>query len=605
MDSFYSEAWMRAAQNRWTILVVGVTMTVTLGCRGSKPFGRFVQVTKESQHDDIQVDTPNQRLATAKPRVETEVTVTTQVDGSPYNDRYINSRPVDPSTTASKTTAPTYVERTSSSISDLPTEAADKLQLPRSPAVDRVAATRKRASERPEVRQVADLSSTITDLPAKPQPSSTSVSSRTEPKTKSSSRTTPMNNESVAPEHSELLAAFSDYPPEVQREALRRLVAATSRSAEKTTQPSSLDSVLTRNLQYLPELPASNPNRGDEAPVRLASNEQRDSHRRDVAESTRRPNADSIRKEKTPVRTESQAAIASLTDEPSGRVTDLDVAELEPVVVQSISDASDDIKSPVQPASASRSIGDDSMVARAAVVGEVDEDTQSLYESLLAQLAKAPAGETESARASRMIKLRHLMVLSGNLDAAVEQIEGMPEAEQEFLRHQLLGLWTMVDPDGHPVPSRRITTALPQLREAAKFAAAATDSLELRSLAFCTEIESYGQIKTFSGNRFSAGQQVILYCEIENFTANKNADGYETHLQGSYDVYNAKNERIVSQVLPADKQVSANYLRDYFIAYQMNLPAQLDPGTYRLQMTMEDVHGKKYGQSSIPFEVAK
>jgi hypothetical protein len=56
-------------------------------------------------------------------------------------------------------------------------------------------------------------------------------------------------------------------------------------------------------------------------------------------------------------------------------------------------------------------------------------------------------------------------------------------------------------------------------------------------------------------------------------------------------------------LLPADQQVSANYLRDYFIAYQMHLPEQLRKGKYRLQLTMEDVNGKKYGQSSIPVEI--
>lgn len=197
------------------------------------------------------------------------------------------------------------------------------------------------------------------------------------------------------------------------------------------------------------------------------------------------------------------------------------------------------------------------------------------------------------------------MVLSGDPDAAVEQIEGMSEPEQEYLRHQLLGLWMMIDPQGHPVPSRRFTTALPQIREAAKFAAAATDSLDIRSLAFCTEIESYGQIKTFPGNRFDAGQQVILYCEIENFTVKKTDQGFETNLQGSYELYNSENEKVINQVLPADNQVSTNYLRDYFIAYQMHLPKQLKPGTYRLQLTMEDIGGKKYGQSSIPLEIIR
>jgi hypothetical protein len=155
------------------------------------------------------------------------------------------------------------------------------------------------------------------------------------------------------------------------------------------------------------------------------------------------------------------------------------------------------------------------------------------------------------------------------------------------------------------VAGRRFSSALPELREATKYLAAATDSLEVKSLSFCTEIEAYGQVKTFSGNRFEAGQQVILYCEVDNFSVATVDDGFETHLQGSYDVYNEGGEKVISQLLPADRQVASNYLRDYFIAYQMNLPKQLSPGTYRLQLTMEDVTGKKYGQASIPFEIAE
>lgn len=238
------------------------------------------------------------------------------------------------------------------------------------------------------------------------------------------------------------------------------------------------------------------------------------------------------------------------------------------------------------------------------LLSELSEDV--LYDALAQQLSKTPAVEEPAERTARLIRLRHLMVLSGDPDAAVEKISGLSDSEQEFLRHQLLGLWTIIDPDGHPTsPSRRFTSAVPQIREAAKFAAAATDALEVRALAFCTDIQSYGQFKRFEGNRFDAGQQVILYCEIDNFTAKRVDNGFETHLQGSYDIYDSENRKVLSQLLPADQQVSANYLRDYFIAYQMLIPKELPAGTYKLRLTMEDRNGKKYGNADIPFEIAK
>jgi hypothetical protein len=239
------------------------------------------------------------------------------------------------------------------------------------------------------------------------------------------------------------------------------------------------------------------------------------------------------------------------------------------------------------------------------VVDPTQLDDKSLYAALVKKLATEPKGETPAARTSRLIKLRHLMVLSGDPDSAVEKIDGMTNAEQEYLRHQLLGLWTMVDPNGHPVHQRRLSNAIGEYRQATRYAAAATDSLEVRSLAFCTEIESYGQIKRFEGNRFKGGQAVILYSEIDNFTALEVEGGFSTQLQGSYEIYDAGNKKVHSQLLPVDKQTSANYLRDYFIAYQMHLPTGLPKGTYRLQLTMEDVNAKKYGQASIPLEIVE
>ena len=135
--------------------------------------------------------------------------------------------------------------------------------------------------------------------------------------------------------------------------------------------------------------------------------------------------------------------------------------------------------------------------------------------------------------------------------------------------------------------------------------AAATDSLALDNLEFCTEIETYGQIKPFAGNRFKAGQQVILYCEVENFAAAEKDGQFKTQLQGNYDIYDANGTKVVGQMLPADQQQSRNRLRDYFVAYQMYLPKQLAEGTYRLQLTIEDPIGKKYGQANIPFEIQK
>ncbi|MEL6107420.1 MAG: hypothetical protein AAFU85_15375 [Planctomycetota bacterium] len=226
-----------------------------------------------------------------------------------------------------------------------------------------------------------------------------------------------------------------------------------------------------------------------------------------------------------------------------------------------------------------------------------------LFDRLLAMVQTPVSGETPTDRERRMIVARHLMVLAGNPVSATESVDGMSETDQQYLKHQLLGLWTMIDPQGHPSSGRRITEALPRFREATRYLSEATDSLQLKNIEFCTEIEAYGQVEPFEGNRFDAGQQVILYCEVENFIAQEMDGTLQTRLRGTYDVYDESGTKVVSQLLPVDEQTSRNHLRDYFLAYQMNLPAQLESGSYRMQLTIEDVVGKKYGQAEIPFEI--
>ncbi|MGI9471355.1 MAG: hypothetical protein ACR2NZ_07490 [Rubripirellula sp.] len=559
-----SEARMHAAGYRSTVLVLIATLTLTLGCRGSRSFERYVQVTKGDDANLPEIPAPGQRLTTAKPRSanDTRNAMTAELnDDSPHVTR-----------TASQKT-PTKTKATEARQASTKMPSSDSAKNPAAKSSAQTAD--KIAKETPKEGDKAALLAEV--------------------------------------DRDQLMEAFSDYPPEVQREALRRLVAATNPAADQTSQPNDPQQQLAKSMQNLPKLPAAKNRTPDTPPTRIATSGEAQS---------KKPSAAMASISDVPSKDESVSG--GLPDSDNLVTTEVESASAQPSNVSAKPDSktleqTTDQEGTVQTVSASRSDDDKSMIARAAAQSDANEvsgttidasealdlSQDALFAKLLTELATAPQGESEAEKNGRLIRLRHLMVLSGDPDAAVEKIEGMSDAEQEFLRHQLLGLWTMIDPQGHPVPSRRFTTAIPQIREAAKFAAAATDSLEVRSLAFCTEIESYGQIKSFPGNRFDSGQQVILYCEIENFSVQKVERGFETHLQGSYDIYNSDNEKVVSQLLPADQQVSSNYLRDYFIAYQMHLPQQLSAGTYRMQLTMEDVNGKKYGQASIPFEIAK
>lgn len=575
---------MYSPGHRWiTTLAVTAAILVAPGCRGSRPFGRFVKVTQEADPGMPYVEPPQQRLATAR---------------SPMTG---------PSQSSSKPAAPSETSGAVHGGVEVTMTAADKPSPRQTLQQDPIRRSVASRDQQPAETSRTTLASQRTKVPA-PQ-----IDDRRDLAQADTQPAPRLDNA----EHRDLMEKFADYPPEVQREALRRLVAATSKSAQKTSQPSGFTAELEQQADNLPELPAAKNVAADVPAQRLGTkpspNRRRSSSVVTVADTSRPHEKQSETESTSQTKSDPETATASIAQaKPQPAANDVQpVSAIEP------NGTADDIiarASPVSPsADPTASLAPESMPADDTMLSEsgpaavdiASLSDQQLYRALVKQLSTAAKGETDAQRASRLIKLRHLMVLSGDVDSAVEKIDGMSESEQEFLRHQLLGLWTMVDPSGHPVASRRITTALPQLRQATQFAAAATDSLEVRRVSFCTEIESYGQIKPFKSNRFDVGQQVILYCEIENFSAKETSDGYVTEIQGSYDIFDQNNQKVVSQLLPADRQVSSNYLRDYYIAYQMHLPKQLAAGKYRLQLTMEDVAGKKYGQSGIEFDIVK
>jgi len=384
-------------------------------------------------------------------------------------------------------------------------------------------------------------------------------------------------------ELADLLAAFRGSPPEVQQQAIRQLIAAASVRAESSQHPIDITQQLKLSLKDLPTLPDDVEDSAT-LPTRLATTGDAiaDVAAADLATAQSRAepgHAAATVAQAVAASADSDNAVAKVSSSTS--VTDAPAAA-------AITEQSGAMVMP-------EPVGDPASV--------VNGDKHELYKQLVAALAVPEAGESDGDRFRRDLARRYLLVLSGDPDSAVLAMQGLTKPEQEFLRHNLLAVWKMTDPEGHPVASRRFAAALAPYRSAARHLSEATEQLEIQSLAFCTEIISYGQVKRFPTTRFAAGQKVILYCEIDNFVAEKTAEGYNTELQGSYEIFDDQGSKVAGQVLPTDRQRCDHYLRDYFIAYQMHLPAQLEAGKYRLELTMECVNGKKYGQGSLPLEI--
>lgn len=208
----------------------------------------------------------------------------------------------------------------------------------------------------------------------------------------------------------------------------------------------------------------------------------------------------------------------------------------------------------------------------------------------------------DSLRRSQEITLRMLYVAQRRLDDALRPIDRMDAHEQEYVRHQMQALYEASNPDANPARPRHWSTVMVSQREATAHLAAVSN-LEVRSVAFCTQVDGYGTFKKFTKNQFQAGQDILLYCEIDNVAAEKVKGGFETQLQGSYEIRDPQGRLITDQDLPMEPEVCMNHRRDYFIVYRIFMPSQMQPGNYELRLTIEDKKGGKYGHSTASFEV--
>ena len=223
------------------------------------------------------------------------------------------------------------------------------------------------------------------------------------------------------------------------------------------------------------------------------------------------------------------------------------------------------------------------------------------------QAADSAKSDQELSRLEQQLRL--LYAAADRPDDAARAIDGLSEPEREAYKHLMFGLSTwLADQQAHRGPFRA-ARVLRSLRDASSELAAAS-KLDLRNLAFCERVESFGWFTEFTRNEFLPKQQLILYVEVDSFTAQeKGPHSFETELQGNYQIFDARGNIVAQRKLPLDREVCRNMRRDYFLAYPIYLPDTIEPGRYRLELTIEDLkasgeyQGRKFGEGTIEFSI--
>lgn len=218
--------------------------------------------------------------------------------------------------------------------------------------------------------------------------------------------------------------------------------------------------------------------------------------------------------------------------------------------------------------------------------------------------AEAPDQPQTTAEAYRHARLGLLKTTLGDMDGAVAPVPGLSTAEQDFWSRQLMALCTMLDSKAQPDTGRRAAAAGVHLAEAqARLGHIA--SLAVVNPTFCKRVYGYGAYEPYDQARFTAGQKVTLYVEVENFTSERTDRGYRSALATGYRVVDDAGHRVDGGDLPVVEDECLSRRRDFHIQYGVTLPRAIYPGKYQMELTLTDQVGHKIGLNALPFEIVE
>lgn len=214
-------------------------------------------------------------------------------------------------------------------------------------------------------------------------------------------------------------------------------------------------------------------------------------------------------------------------------------------------------------------------------------------------------GEPNStAEVHQFVSLRLLKLLAGRTEEALVPVPRISPEEQDYWADQIFALASFLDHHTQPDDKRRAAASVIHLDEAVGHLRE-LGALSLRNLTFCSKVYGYGTFDAIDSPKFSPGEQLTLYVEVENYHSESTAKGYTTMLGASYEIRDEKDQRIDGGEFPPVEDCCRSRRRDFHIQYGLVLPKTLAPGEYRLDLMMKDRQSDKLGHASIEFDVVR
>ena len=203
----------------------------------------------------------------------------------------------------------------------------------------------------------------------------------------------------------------------------------------------------------------------------------------------------------------------------------------------------------------------------------------------------------------RQVDLRLLYLVADQPGSAVQAIDELPAAEQNFWQELMLAMAEYRSQNGETV-EERMTSTTTQLRSAVRQLTPLA-ALRIRRFEICSRIHSFGRVDPFQSDKVDPGQPLLLYAEVENFTTELTPAGnHRTQFEAELKLYeegNTKPKETIS--LPNISDEATSERSDYYQSFELSLPSHLKSGQYFIRLRLRDRVSGKTAESTVEFQV--
>ncbi len=202
-------------------------------------------------------------------------------------------------------------------------------------------------------------------------------------------------------------------------------------------------------------------------------------------------------------------------------------------------------------------------------------------------------------------KLRLLYILTGNEEKATGPIEGAGPVRKELLTTLFEVVRTTREACTQPqTESAEALTALEELRRLIGQQA----SVMIPKIALVTRVNSFGNYDQVDPLEFPAGQSIHVFCytEVDNFRYEPTNDGKLRSLMSEeIQIFNSRGKIIWEKKAAKIEETMHTPRRDFFIPFEIYIPAGPPPGEYILKVTIKDKIGMTTDQQRLTFTVTE